>query len=91
MQIFDGIRVRVVEDVLFISMDGVSGLEEGADPIFKDLTAQLKRVYGAPILKAARAESERFRQAWGRYPGAVDVWGRSPTNKKIMTHGVCIF
>ena len=29
MQIFDELKARGVEDVLFISMDGVSGLEEG--------------------------------------------------------------
>ena len=32
MQIFDEIKARGVEDVLFISMDGVSGLEEGMLP-----------------------------------------------------------
>ena len=102
MQIFDEIRARGVEDVLFISMDGVSGLEEGARSIFKDVvvqrcivhlirnsikyipskdykayTAQLKKVYGAPSLKAAEAEFERFKQAWAKYPGAVDVWVRN--------------
>ncbi len=102
MQIFDEIRARGVEDVLFISMDGVSGLEEGARSIFKDVvvqrcivhlirnsikyipskeykayTAQLKKVYGAPSLKAAEAEFERFKQAWVKYPGAVDVWVRN--------------
>lgn len=102
MQIFDEIKSRGVEDVLFISMDGVSGLEEGARSIFKDVvvqrcivhlirnsikyipskdykayTAQLKRVYGAPSLKAAEAEFERFKQAWGQYPGAIDVWIRN--------------
>lgn len=40
MQIFDEIRARGVEDVLFISMDGVSGLEEGARSIFKDAVVQ---------------------------------------------------
>lgn len=85
MQIFDEIKARGVEDVLFISMDGVSGLEEGAKSIFphvtvqrcivhlirnsikyvpskdyKAFTAQLKKVYGAPSLKAAEAEFERF-------------------------------
>lgn len=30
MQIFDEIKGRGVEDILFVSMDGVSGLEEGA-------------------------------------------------------------
>ena len=102
MQIFDEIRARGVEDVLFVSMDGVSGLEEGARSIFKDVvvqrcivhlirnsikyipskdykayTAQLKKVYGAPSLKAAEAEFERFKQAWSQYPGAVDVWVRN--------------
>ncbi len=40
MQIFDEIKARGVEDVLFISMDGVSGLEEGARSIFKDAVVQ---------------------------------------------------
>ena len=40
MQIFDEIKTRGVEDVLFISMDGVSGLEEGARSIFKDAVVQ---------------------------------------------------
>lgn len=102
MQIFDELKARGVEDVLFISMDGVSGLEEGARSIFKDVvvqrcivhlirnsikyvpsrdykafTAQLKKVYGAPSLKAAQAEFEHFKQAFSSYPGAVDVWIRN--------------
>ena len=102
MQIFDEIKARGVEDVLFISMDGVSGLEEGAKSIFRNVviqrcivhlirnsikyipskdykgyTAQLKKVYGASSLKAAVAEFERFKQSWGQYPGAVDVWVRN--------------
>ena len=40
MQIFDELKGRGVEDVLFICMDGVSGLEEGAKSIFKDVTVQ---------------------------------------------------
>ena len=40
MQIFDEIKSRGVEDVLFISMDGVSGLEEGAKAIFPNVTVQ---------------------------------------------------
>lgn len=40
MQIFDEIKARGVEDILFISMDGVSGLEEGARSIFRDVTVQ---------------------------------------------------
>ena len=88
MQIFDEIKSRGVEDVLFICMDGVSGLEERAKSIFKDVVVQcsipgkdykaftvhLKKVYGAPSLKAAEAEFERFKQTWSSYPGAVDVW-----------------
>ena len=102
MQIFDEIKNRGVEDVLFISMDGVSGLEEGAKAIFENVivqrcivhlirnslkyvpskdykafTGNLKKIYGAPGLNAARAEFEKFKQAWSHYPGAVDVWARN--------------
>lgn len=40
MQIFDEIKARGVEDIFFISMDGVSGLEEGARSIFADVVIQ---------------------------------------------------
>ena len=40
MQIFDELKNRGVEDILFISMDGVSGLEEGAKSIFKNVIVQ---------------------------------------------------
>ena len=102
MQIFDEIKGRGVEDILFISMDGVSGLEEGAKSIFpnvvvqrcivhlirnsikyipskdyKAFTSALKKVYGAPNLKACIAEFEKLKQIWSAYPGAVDVWIRN--------------
>ena len=116
MQIFDEIKNRGVEDVLFISMDGVSGLEEGAKSIFKDVvvqrcivhlirnsikyipskdykafTSQLKKVYGAPSLKAAAAEFERFKQAWNHYPGAVDVWVRNWSHvEQLFNYGSAV-
>ena len=116
MQIFDEIKSRGVEDVLFISMDGVSGLEEGARSIFKDVivqrcivhlirnsikyipskdykayTTQLKRVYGAPSLKAAEAEFERFKQAWSQYPGAIDVWVRNWAHvEQLFSYGSAV-
>lgn len=40
MQIFDEIKARGVEDILFLSMDGVSGLEEGARAIFPNVVVQ---------------------------------------------------
>lgn len=40
MQVFDEIKKRGVEDVFFISMDGVSGLEEGAKAIFPKVVVQ---------------------------------------------------
>lgn len=102
MSIFDKIKARGVKAVLFISIDGVSGLEEGAKAIFPDVTvqrcivhmirnsikyipskhykeytAQLKKIYGATSLKAAKAEFERFKPNWSDYLGAVDVWVRN--------------
>ena len=40
MQVFDEIHSRGVEDVFFISMDGVSGLEAGAKAIFPKVIVQ---------------------------------------------------
>ena len=40
MQIFDELKTRGVEDVLFFCMDGISGLEDGAKAIFKDVVVQ---------------------------------------------------
>lgn len=102
MQIFDEIKGRGVEDIFFISMDGVSGLEDGAKEIFKGVvvqrcivhlirnslkyvpskdykrfTANLKLIYGAPNLKSAQNEFEKFKETWSKYPGAVDVWERN--------------
>ena len=39
-RLFDDLKTRGVEDVLFICMDGVSGLEDGAKAIFKDVVVQ---------------------------------------------------
>lgn len=102
MQIFDEIKSRGVEDIFFISMDGVSGLEQGAKEIFKGVvvqrcivhlirnslkyvpskdykkfTANLKLIYGAPNLKTAQTEFEKFKNTWSKYSGAVDVWVRN--------------
>lgn len=98
MQVFDEIKKRGVEDVFFISMDGVSGLEDGARAIFpgvivqrwirnsikyipskdyKKFTADLKKIYGAPSLNAARKSFETFCDTWKQYPGAIDVWKRN--------------
>lgn len=102
MQIFDEIKQRGVEDIFFISMDGVSGLEDGAKEIFKGVivqrcivhlirnslkyvpskdykkfTAHLKLIYGAPNLKTAQNEFEKFKNTWNKYTGAVDVWVRN--------------
>lgn len=102
MQVFDEIKKRGVEDVFFISMDGVSGLEDGAKAIFpgvivqrcivhlirnsiryipskdyKKFTSDLKKVYGAPNLSAAKKYFETFCDNWKQYPGAIDVWKRN--------------
>jgi putative transposase len=40
MQIFDEIKSRGVEDIFFLSMDDVSGLESGVKAIYKDVIVQ---------------------------------------------------
>ena len=36
-----------------------------------------KLIYGASSLKSATHEFEKFKNNWGKYPGAVDVWVRN--------------
>lgn len=40
MKIFDELKTRGLEDIFFLSMDGVSGLEAGAKAIFSEVTVQ---------------------------------------------------
>ena len=111
MQFFDENHARGVEDILFISMDGVSGLEEGARPVFKDTvvqrcivhlirnsvkyipskdykayTGQLKKVYGAVSLKAAEAESGRFKQM----RRGVNIRGRGCMGEELGSCGTAV-
>lgn len=99
MQIFDELKARGVQDIFFISMDDVSGLEDGAKAIFpkvvvqrcivhlirnsikyipsknyKKFTQDLKKVYGAPSLRAANTNFDTFCRTWKQHPGPVDVW-----------------
>ena len=116
MQIFDEIKSRGVEDIFFISMDGVSGLEAGAKAIFpkvvvqrcivhlirnsikyvptkdyKKFTQSLKKVYGAPTLKAANSAFEIFCKEWSQYPGAVDVWKRNYSHvEQLFDYGSAV-
>ena len=96
MQIFDEIKSRGVQEVGFICMDGVTGLEEGAKAIFpntvvqrcivhlirnflkyvptkdyKEFCAHLKKIYGAPSLKAAQVE---FVTKRGAFPNDNSVF-----------------
>ena len=40
MQVFNELKARGIEDVFFISMDGVSGLEDGVKAIFPKVIVQ---------------------------------------------------
>ncbi len=40
MQVFDELKARGIEDVFFISIDGVNGLEDGAKAIFPKVIVQ---------------------------------------------------
>lgn len=70
MQIFDELKARVVEDILFISTNGASGLEEGTKSIFKDAVAQrcivhlirnsIKYIYPQRIIKPIQPSLRRY-------------------------------
>ena len=75
MQIFDELKSRGVEDVLFISMDGVSGLEEGAKAIFKDVIVQRCMVHliRNSIKYIPSKEYKKFTQSLKKVYGAPSL------------------
>ena len=54
MQVFDELRARDVEDVLYVSSDGVAGLGEGLGAVFPAATHQRRRGRRAARAKASR-------------------------------------
>jgi transposase-like protein len=73
MQIFDELKTRGVEDVLFISMDGVSGLEEGAKAIFPQTVVQrcVVHLIRNSIKYIPSKEYKHFTQALKKVYGAA--------------------
>lgn len=78
MQIFDELKTRGVEDILFISMDGVSGLEEGAKSIFKNVVVQrcivhlIRNSIKYIPTKSYKAYTQQLKKVYG-----ADVWVRN--------------
>lgn len=68
------------KDVLGLWIDESEGKHYWMQ-IFDEIWARgvedVSKVYGAPSLKAAETEFERFKQVCAKYPGAVDVWVRN--------------
>ena len=75
MQIFDELKARGVEDVLFISMDGVSGLEECAKAIFKDVVVQrcIVHLIRNSIKYIPSKDYKRFTQSLKKVYGAPSL------------------
>lgn len=58
---------------------------------YKKFTQSLKKVYGAPNLKAANAAFEIFCKEWNQYPGAVEVWKRNYTHvEQLFDYGSAV-
>lgn len=87
MQIFDEINSRGVEDIFFISMDGVSGLEAGTKAILLRIVVQRCNV---PLIKNSikyvpTKDYKKFTQSLKKVYGtpnlkAVNVSARSGTS-----------
>ena len=75
MQIFDEIRSRGVEDLFFISMDGVSRLEAGAKAIFPQVVVQrcLVHMIRNSIKYVPAKEYKRFTQSLRKVYGAINL------------------
>lgn len=77
MQIFDELKARGVEDVLFICMDGVSGLEDGAKAIFKDVVVQrcIVHLIRNSIKYVPSKDYKKFTQSLKKVYGAPSLNG----------------
>ena len=75
MQIFDEIKARGVEDIFFISMDGVSGLEAGAKAIFPNVVVQrcIVHLIRNSIKYVPTKDYKRFTQSLKKVYGAVNL------------------
>lgn len=75
MQIFDELKARGVEDVLFLCMDGVSGLEEGARSIFPEAIVQrcIVHMIRNSIKYIPSKEYKRFTAQLKRVYGAASL------------------
>lgn len=75
MQIFDEIKARGVEDIFFISMDGVSGLEAGAKAIFPSVVVQrcIVHLIRNSIKYVPTKDYKRFTQSLKKVYGAPSL------------------
>ena len=87
MAIFDEIKSRGVKDVLFISIDGVSGLEEGAKAIFPDVTVQRCMVHLVrnSMRYIPRKEYKEFCEQVKRMYGAASLKAAEAELEKFKT------
>ena len=93
------ILTRGVEDVLFISMDGVSGLEEEAKAIFKDVVVQrcivhlIRNSIKYIPSKDYKKFTEDLKKVYGEkvYKIAIDAGMTCPNRDGCVGTGGCIF
>lgn len=75
MQIFDEIKTRGVEDIFFLSMDGVSGLEQGAKAIFPKVIVQrcIVHLIRNSIKYVPTKDYKKFTQGLKKVYGAANL------------------
>src|SRR5574344_2265780 len=75
MQIFDELKARGIEEIGFLSIDGVSGLEDGARAIFPQVVVQrcIVHLIRNSVRYIPRKEWSRFTKELKLIYGAVNV------------------
>ena len=75
MQIFDELKTRGLEELGFLSMDGVAGLEEGAKAVFPHVTVQrcIVHLIRNSIRYIPRKQWSAFTKQLKQIYGAVNV------------------
>lgn len=81
MQIFDVIKSRGMEDIFFLSMDGVSGLEQGSKAIFPKMIVQrcIVHLIRNSIKSVPTKDYKKFTQGLKKVYGTADLKAANAT------------
>ncbi len=66
-------KTGIEDKVIAMYAHGMSQRDISATD-YKEFTRNLKKIYGALLIKTAQNEFEKYKEKWRNYTGGVKVW-----------------